>query len=110
MSANPTHLAAIDGDATLQVQEDKLNFGQNGFTAEATSYAKAAGGKPPNQFNHTNNVTFTEVDIGADVRPIHLKVVEGTGAANLADDQDEAFDSEVYIEGAVKRVVGYHEK
>jgi hypothetical protein len=110
MSNNPTHLAAIDGDAALQVQEDKLNLGQNAFSAEATSYAKAEGGKPPNQFDNTNNVTFTEVDIGAAVRPIRLLVVEGTGSANLANDQELAFDSQVYIGGAVKRVIGYHQK
>jgi hypothetical protein len=107
--ANPTHPAAIDGDATLQVQEDKLNFGQNGFTAEATSYTKAAGGKPPNQFVHTNNVTFTEVDIGADVRPIRLKVVEGAGDPSLAANQELAFDSDVFVGGVVKRVVGFHQ-
>jgi hypothetical protein len=79
MSENPTHLAAIDGDATLQVQENKLNFGQNSFAAETTSYAKAGAANPPNPFTHTNNATYTEVNIGADVRPIHLLIVEGTG-------------------------------
>ena len=104
-----THLAAIDGDASLQTQEDKLNFGQNGFTAEVTDYAKAAGGKPPNQFVHTNNVTFTEVDIGVDVRPIRLMVVEGAGDPSLAADQELAFDSDVFVGGVVKRVVGFHQ-
>ena len=103
------HLAAIDGDTSLQAQQDRLNFGQNGFTAEATSYTKAAGGKPPNQFVHTNNVTFTEVDIGADVRPIRLMAVEGAGGPSLAANQELAFDSDVFVGGFVKRVVGFHE-
>ena len=108
MSNNPTHPAAIDGDASLQVQEDKLNFGQNAFTAEATSYTKAEGGSPPNQFNHTNDVTFTEVNVGASVRPIHL-LIAGAGNVVLESGQQQAFDSHVYVEGVLKRVVGYHQ-
>lgn len=79
------HLAAIDGDASLQVQEDKLNQGQNGFTAEATAYDKAEGGNPPNRFEHTNNATFTEVPIGGHVRPIHLTVIDTDGEVELED-------------------------
>ena len=104
------HLAAIDGDTSLQAQQDRLNFGQNGFTAEVTDYARAAGGKPPNQFVHTNNVTFTEVDLGAEVRQISLVVVAEGEVANLNNDQELAFDNNIFVAGVVKRVVGVRPK
>jgi hypothetical protein len=109
-SEDGVHLGTIDGDASLKSQEDRLNFGQNAFTAEVTSYTKAEGGKPPNPFVHTNNVTFTEVDIGASVRPIHLKIVDGSGDPELEDSQELAFDDDVFVAGVVKRVVGFHQE
>jgi hypothetical protein len=105
-----THLAAIDGDKGLEQQQESLNLGQNGFNAEVTSYSKAEGGKPPNQFQRTNNVTFTEVGIGEPVRPIQLKIVDSEDEAELDEDQDQAFDSEVFVQGVVKRVIGFHMK
>ena len=114
MTTNPTdgneevHLAAIDGDDSLQGQEDKLNQGQNGFTAEVSSYATADGGSPPNAFEHTNNATYTEVPIGGHVRPIHLVVVDAEAEVELEAGQELAFDSQVYVDGVVQRVVGYH--
>jgi hypothetical protein len=102
------HLAAIDGDDSLQAQEDKLNQAQNGFTAEVTTYEKAEGGKPPNSFEHTNNATFTEVPIGGKVRAIHLSVVENDDPPTPGDGQEVAFASEAYVDGEVKRVIGLH--
>jgi hypothetical protein len=103
-----THLAAVDGDKSLKQQQDSLNEGQNGFTAEVTSYEKAEGGKPPNPFQHTNNATFTEVDIGAPVRPIQLREVHTDTDAELEDGQELAFDSEVFVNGVPQRVIGFH--
>jgi hypothetical protein len=102
------HLAAINGDASLQAQEDKLNQGQNGFTAEATAYEKAEGGKPPNPFAHTNNATFTEGPIGGHIRPIHLILVDPGSEIELEDGQELAFDSQAYVDGEIKRVAGFH--
>ena len=103
------HPDAIDGDTSLQAQQDSLNLGQNGFAAEVTDYARAPGGKPPNPFVHTNNVAFTEVDLGVKVRPISLMVVAEGEVPNLKNDQERAFDSNVFVGGVVKRVVGFHQ-
>jgi hypothetical protein len=96
----------IDGDSTLQEQEDSLNYAQNLLRSEVTAYVKggenlaATGG----DLKHPNFPTFTKVEPPKDV---HLVSPGATPNPKPGAGQKQVFDNQVWVGGVITRVIGY---
>lgn len=106
----------IDGDTTLQQQEDSLNTAQNLLRAEVVSYAKGeqimpGTGTATTAPKHPNFASLEEVGLGVPVREIFLVIPNDLAAEKIRQagkGRTLVFFNDVFVEGAIKKVAGFH--
>jgi hypothetical protein len=82
----------VDGNASLQEQEDTLNFAEKGAPLKLSGYKRGAP--------HDNVASFDPRDSGLAL-PL-LKLTEVTGASP----QGAIFVADIWVSGVVKKVAG----
>jgi hypothetical protein len=107
----------LDGDTTLQQQEDSLNTAQSLLHAEVMSYAKGEQVAPANGATTTmperpNFVTTERIDDFVNVGDIFLVIPNDVAAEDIRQaghqpSRRRIFFNDVFIEGVVKKVAGY---
>ncbi len=106
----------IDGDTTLEQQENSLNTAQNLLRAEVISYAKGEQAAPGSGAattapKHPNFVTMEEVGIGVSVREIFLVIPDDLAAEKIRQagkGRSLVFFNDAFVQGVVKKVAGFH--
>jgi hypothetical protein len=81
----------VDGNATLEAQEDTLNFAEKGAPLKLVSYVR---GDP-----HDNLATFVRRDQGTALPLLHLAEV-------VAPQPGAVFTSDIWVEGVIKKIAG----
>ncbi|MBL8190871.1 MAG: hypothetical protein JNK38_22835 [Acidobacteria bacterium] len=113
--AETTHFV-IDGDATLQQQENTLNTSQNLRFSEVTVYSKGEQNPPGNGSattvpDHPNFVTLEEVGIGEPVRELFLVIPTDLAAEKIrqaGQGRSLVFFNDVFVGGVLQQVAGFH--
>ena len=91
--------STIDGNATLQDQQNTLNFNENTAACETVSYKRAPGQ------NHDNVASFEDVPLTTILPPIALVIVPG-GQPNVPAGKNLVFVSDIWVSGVIKKVAG----
>jgi hypothetical protein len=81
----------VDGNASLEEQENTLNFAEKGAPLKLISYVR---GEP-----HSNLATFERRDQGVALPLLHLTEVAGPQAGAV-------FTSDIWVGGVIKKVAG----
>ncbi len=109
----------VDGNASLQDQENTLNFAERVAVVKLVSYLRAVpapvatpapGAPPPTETHHTNMATFEDRDIASTISPLSLiEVAAGqtvAGTAGQHPGKEIVFASDIWVSGVIKKVVG----
>ena len=86
--------ATIDGNASLQDQQNTLNFTENTASVKTVSYVRA---DPAN--SHMNLATFEDVPQTEILPPLKLTEVPGPQPGAI-------FTSDIWVGGIIKKVAG----
>ncbi|HEU0176295.1 MAG TPA: hypothetical protein VFV58_18685 [Blastocatellia bacterium] len=107
----------LDGDSSLQQQEDSLNTAQSLLHAEVKIYAKGERVAPANGAattvpQHPNFVTIERIDDFVNVKDIFLVILGDVAAEDIRQagqqpSRSRIFFSDVFVGGVVKKVAGY---
>src|ERR1051325_4761158 len=105
----------IDGNASLQEQENTLGFAENVAFVKLVSYVHTAPAAPPSSppagpVNlHSNLATFENRDIAIVPPPLKLIVLAAgqTAESVLAQNPGKTlvFNSDIFVAGVLKRVI-----
>jgi len=95
----------VDGNATLQEQENQLVFAENVAIVKLTSYVQ---GEPADA--HFNLATFENRDVAVVPPPLSLIVLSAgqTSASVLAQNpgKELVFESDIWVSAVMKKVIG----
>lgn len=84
----------IDGNQSLQQQQDTLNFTENTASVKVVSYVRADPAS-----SHDNLATFQDVPQSQVLPPLKLSEVPGPKP-------DAIFTSDIWVGGVIKKVAG----